>query len=386
MENQIETKEYIREFGSEMTLDEMKQLKYIIYRITNKIDGNSYFGQTVQSFRARYSGGQWWKNTSSIYLERAIEKYGKENFKIELYEFNVDNINELNFLESFYICVFNTLAPNGYNMTTGGKNHYPCQFLKDNLSEKRSKEYHLIDYLGNEFKFKGLRKFCKENNLNKSAMSNMVTGITTSSQGYALYGTDISKITNKIYKFENIETHEVIETKNLKEFSQKYNLCYGSLAKVCCKYQFSHRNWKIFGTEHTPKQKKRNQVFQLINDKNEAIEGTTKEISRLLNTRFSYINRLIKGRCQSYKGWRLVDNNKSHCGKGILYSKIVILNLESNEIQVFDNTKNLANFIKKSINTTRLWLLNKCKIPYWQLISAEKPPYSLNKGEFQVRS
>ena len=49
----------------------------------------------------------------------AVKKYGKENFSIELIEDNIPKelIDEK---ERYYIIKYNTLKPNGYNLSTGG--------------------------------------------------------------------------------------------------------------------------------------------------------------------------------------------------------------------------------------------------------------------------
>jgi hypothetical protein len=52
-------------------------------------------------------------------LDNAIRKYGCDKFIIEpiLYVYNED---ELDFYESFFIKEYNSLYPNGYNLTEGG--------------------------------------------------------------------------------------------------------------------------------------------------------------------------------------------------------------------------------------------------------------------------
>jgi len=55
-------------------------------------------------------------------LHRAFRKYGFENFDYEILSKDIDDIDLLNKLEIFYITKFNTKAPNGYNVESGGKN------------------------------------------------------------------------------------------------------------------------------------------------------------------------------------------------------------------------------------------------------------------------
>lgn len=96
----------------------------IIYAITNRIDGKKYIGQTIQSVEVRwyhhlYSARHGLRDTV---LCRALKKHGEESFSIEVID-RADSIRELSALEQKYIAALNTIAPNGYNLTSGGLNH-----------------------------------------------------------------------------------------------------------------------------------------------------------------------------------------------------------------------------------------------------------------------
>jgi hypothetical protein len=104
----------------------------IIYKLTNKITGKQYIGQTVKSMAQR------WRihcspTSGCTYLSHAINKYGQENFLIEIVE-HCNSLDELNKKEQDYIKLFNTLSPNGYNLTTGGENCLASQETKDKQS------------------------------------------------------------------------------------------------------------------------------------------------------------------------------------------------------------------------------------------------------------
>lgn len=90
----------------------------IIYKITNNINGKIYVGQTVRSLKERISEHKRHKNCT---MYKAFEKYGFENFSIEIL-FETNDIEELNNKEIFYIEQFNCLMPNGYNLCKGGDN------------------------------------------------------------------------------------------------------------------------------------------------------------------------------------------------------------------------------------------------------------------------
>lgn len=93
----------------------------IIYKITNKLDGKLYIGQTTQALSER-----WWQHCNRCpsqshrsYIYNAIQKDGVENFIVEQIDV-AGTLETLNLLEVHYIKKFNTIAPNGYNLYPGG--------------------------------------------------------------------------------------------------------------------------------------------------------------------------------------------------------------------------------------------------------------------------
>lgn len=90
----------------------------IIYRITNKINGKPYIGQTTRTLEERIYEHRHCKTTT---LGKAIQKYGWENFTVEILEV-CETLEQLNEREKFWIAKYNSIAPNGYNLTEGGNN------------------------------------------------------------------------------------------------------------------------------------------------------------------------------------------------------------------------------------------------------------------------
>lgn len=88
----------------------------VIYKITNKVNGKVYIGQTKNGFKSRY-GGNLYKNTKNIYLKRSIEKYGIDNFEIcEIIDVAFSR-EELNLKESMWIARNNSTDNKyGYNL------------------------------------------------------------------------------------------------------------------------------------------------------------------------------------------------------------------------------------------------------------------------------
>lgn len=98
-----------------------------IYVITNLQNNMQYVGQTINTIQQRFHGHiSSAKNIhDNMYLHKAMNKYGIENFDVkEITSVKTDTIEELieelNSLEKHYIAEYNTLSPNGYNLTKGG--------------------------------------------------------------------------------------------------------------------------------------------------------------------------------------------------------------------------------------------------------------------------
>lgn len=108
-----------------------------IYKITNLITNKMYIGQTrshylnngkyrpfghMGRFKSHISESKYIdKHYACRYLNSAFNKYGVENFKCELI-INCD-IVDLDYYEIKYISELDTKYPNGYNLTSGGRNN-----------------------------------------------------------------------------------------------------------------------------------------------------------------------------------------------------------------------------------------------------------------------
>lgn len=107
-----------------------------VYLITNNITGKQYVGQTIQKdINSRWKQHKCLNSkTIGKYLLDSYKKYGITNFKFQIicicFDSDIDN------LEKYYIRKFNTLAPNGYNLTLGGKHRYLTQESKNNIRNK----------------------------------------------------------------------------------------------------------------------------------------------------------------------------------------------------------------------------------------------------------
>jgi len=105
----------------------------IIYKISNTINSKIYIGQTTKSLKKRWSDHYYGNRTT---ISKAIRKYGKDNFSIELIDI-AKTLKELNILEEKYIKEFNCISPNGYNLKHGGNNKRLSEETKQKISNSK---------------------------------------------------------------------------------------------------------------------------------------------------------------------------------------------------------------------------------------------------------
>ena len=93
-----------------------------IYRILNTITGKMYIGKTLE--KCPYT--RWKEHQRNISnnigcpaLRDAVNKHGINNFRFEVLIICFDE--DASYYEREYIKKFNTITPNGYNITKGGE-------------------------------------------------------------------------------------------------------------------------------------------------------------------------------------------------------------------------------------------------------------------------
>lgn len=115
-----------------------------IYKITNKINGKNYIGQTKRTVEIRWKEHLREKDNAPIH--KAIQKYGENNFFVTVLEECENHL--LNEREIYWINYYDSYnGHKGYNATKGGQNiahiekwmkKHPNQ-VKQNLEKARQK-------------------------------------------------------------------------------------------------------------------------------------------------------------------------------------------------------------------------------------------------------
>jgi len=91
-----------------------------IYILKNKCNNKIYIGQTWRTIKDRWKSGKGYRGC--WHLNRAIERYGKDNFYYEILTF-CSTQESADYLEDFFIKKYNSTDPNfGFNIKNGGSN------------------------------------------------------------------------------------------------------------------------------------------------------------------------------------------------------------------------------------------------------------------------
>lgn len=173
-----------------------------IYRYTSP-SGKSYIGQTIRSLSERYDGGRGYKNCTIF--NTALEKYGVENFIIEILE--ECRYEEMDDKEYEYIEILNTQQPNGYNIRANSKDEYYIR----NTRKTKVKKY---DSKGNFItEYDSLQEAASDNDTIYQAISAVVRKIRPHHKGF-------------IYRYssDNDPIEEVKITKTHGRLTAQYDL------------------------------------------------------------------------------------------------------------------------------------------------------------------
>lgn len=110
---------------------------YKVYKYTSP-SGKIYIGQTSQTIKGR-AGKEGQKYCDSPLFYNAIQKYGYDNFTVEVLKDNL-TLQESNYWEKYYIEKFNSNNTQyGYNLTSGGDAKYNIS----DITKEKMRQSHL---------------------------------------------------------------------------------------------------------------------------------------------------------------------------------------------------------------------------------------------------
>lgn len=108
----------------------------LAYLVTNNLSNKAYVGITTRSINRRWYEHKYVKNSCGQLLAKAISKYGEKSFNIEPIASPIDkSVETLRDLEKILIKQFETMVPNGYNLTTGGDGVFGYKHTPQKIAE-----------------------------------------------------------------------------------------------------------------------------------------------------------------------------------------------------------------------------------------------------------
>lgn len=202
----------------------------VVYLATNLINNKQYVGYTTKTLKERISTHIYKSrcklNKHYFYLfKQALRKHGTDNFKWEVLE-ECFTKEECCKKEIFYISKYNTISPNGYNLTEGGNGGFQSDETKLKISES-VKKYWEVNRESN-----ALVKATKEDRVNwakKSWEIKKKKGYTNPSYFHKEESkVKMSLTKNKLNKLKwiNMYSSEIVEL-SLTDMSKKTGLSAG---------------------------------------------------------------------------------------------------------------------------------------------------------------
>lgn len=246
-------------------------IKKDIYIVRNKINDKVYIGQSI-NVKIRFE--KHCKDIKSL-LGKAIQEYGKRNFFYEILEKQVENYNER---EKYWIKMYQSQTPYGYNILEGGlepPRYFGTNHPNSNITIEK------LENIKHDLKetILSLNTIADKYNISKRTIIRINSGISYQDieETYP-----IRKNPNITGKLTEKNVNEIIELlrftyRSYEDISKQYNVEYHAISKICQ------------GISH----KKNNIDYPIRNYKNSGIEIFTYEqvteiIYLLQNTSLSH--------------------------------------------------------------------------------------------------
>ena len=242
-----------------------------IYKISNNFDEKIYIGLTTKTkaierwYQHRYLARHL-SDTDKSYLHKAMASHGINNFIFEVIEETSND--KLPEREQYWINYYNSIVPNGYNLTIGGEG--TPGFVRPQSEEERIKKsksikayyqnhpevkeayrQRMIENNNNpEYKqrtLEGYKRFCEENPNYFSGENNPFYGKHHTEEALQKIHQAAAKRQKSIQQLDK-DTGEIIATySGVKEAEKALQVSHGWLSKAARQNKIAYGyRWKFF--------------------------------------------------------------------------------------------------------------------------------------------
>lgn len=277
-----------------------------IYKYTSP-SGKSYIGQTTYSLAHRAgNNGEQYKKCPSFY--RAIQKYGFENFQVEILA--TVPIDQLDVMESKYIQIFDTYL-HGYNETLGGQDNFITRGKKT-VYQYSAEDGHFIQ------EWESGAAAAKECGQPASILENCLQGKVCTQYGYCWSYIKMDKFPiherlisskPKVVKQYDLKNNFIKEYPSVTAASQALR-CTQAQIRQCCRHELRSINGYRLECEEILAEKKFNNtakpVEQVDANNNEVIKvfPSITKAAKSMGKETSLIRRVLNDPTRTAYGYR----------------------------------------------------------------------------------
>ncbi len=201
---------------------------FLIYKLTNNINGKIYIGQTTRMLRHRLNEYRRHNKCNPI-LKNAIIKYGFDNFNCEIIE-ECNGLEELNERETYWIEKYNsTNREIGYNIEGGGNNSVSTEESRKKISDANKGRKQSAEWVAKRVPLKGSEEAKKCGRAKTEDQKKHLSNVTSGEKGF-WYGKARSEDTiNKIKETKAKQKDQILENNVQKIGVGKYDKVSGEL-------------------------------------------------------------------------------------------------------------------------------------------------------------
>lgn len=291
--------------------EDLRTQRGIIYRMFNIITGMSYVGQTRRTFYQRYRG-RWWDRADNSYIRRAVRKYGSEAFYVEILETGLAQA-QLDEREVHWIEHFRSVAPGGYNLHTGGKQHRMADPLRQK-SAKRARDAcrgdHTLVKDGREYRFTSIVGFANQMGLLKNMVGAVLRGKAKAHRGYHLPGVD-ARLRCKTHRMRYLVKDGVTyDVYNIGAFAREHKLRADVIGQLFAGKVRVHRGFHIPDLPPLAERKPpspRISTITLVNDAGETLMVPNERRGQWIKVTGIDLYALLCGRRKMSRGYRIQE-------------------------------------------------------------------------------